>query len=124
MPFTIYLVLSLFISKPTLLNSYIAEKSCISEIGEIINSNMKNTIKVLGNKSRAPQFIIKGIAPEYTQREPETLIEQFKKLNNIPECAYIKHKTFLNLKSGDKHWIIETDGVAAKILLNLESVYL
>ncbi len=44
----------------------LAQKSSISEITEIINTHMKKTIKVLGNKSRAPQFIIKGIAPEYT----------------------------------------------------------
>ena len=102
----------------------LALKSSISEIAEILKSQLKDSIKILGDKVKRPQFIIKGISSDNSQREPDILIDQFKKLNNMDENADIRHKTFINLNSGDKHWIIETDGPTAKYLLKSERIYL
>ena len=102
----------------------LGHKSSISGIAEILKTKMKDEIRIAGDKIKKPQFIIKGISSDYTQREPEELIEQFKKLNGIPIAANIRHKTYLNLKSGDKHWVVETDGPTAKTLKKSEMIYL
>ncbi len=102
----------------------LAKKSSTQKVSEILKQNSKLPIKIAGDRLRSPQFIIKGISAEYALRKPEEVVNLFKELNKLPEEAIITHKTFLNLKSGDKHWIIETDGPTAKILLNTSTVYL
>ena len=102
----------------------LANKSSIPEITETIKKNMKKPIKIIGDKIRRPQFIIKGISSDDAEKEPEELISLFKKQNNIPETANISHKTFINLRSGDKHWIVETDGPTSRALLKNQRVYL
>ena len=102
----------------------LARKSSTEIVSEILKQNSKLPIKIVGDRLRSPQFIIKGISAEYALRKPEEVVNLFRELNKLPEEAIIIHKTFLNLKSGDKHWIIETDGPTAKILLNTSTVYL